>query len=153
MRFSNIDIGENKCPTPVDRHVRYVGEVCIVDPLTGELVSNTDIKIQRQNILHTKSGVKEGQIIDIEPLKADTDTSHFQKGTWLSEDNDKINAQWYGVNGKPLTQEEIYNTDTSGCVQWVDTIYHKFYDREQYFDRKMIFTKEEWDLRRENHSY
>ena len=144
LRFSDIDIDKNKCPTPVDRHVRYVGEVCIVDPLTGELVSNTDIKIQRQNILHTKSGVKEGQVVDIEPLSSDTDMSQFERGKWLDKEDNEISAQWYGVEGRPLTQEEIYNTDTSGCVQWVDTIYHKFYNREQYFDRKMIFSKEEW---------
>ena len=145
LRFSDIDIDKNKCPTPVDRHVRYVGEVCIVDPLTGELVSNTDIKIQRQNILHTKSGVKEGQVIDIEPLSQDADTSQFNiKGDWFDQEGKEIEEQWYGVEGRPLTREETYNTDTSGCVQWVDTIYHKFYNREQYFDRKMIFSKEEW---------
>ena len=130
LRFSDVDL--EKCPTVVKRTIRYVGEVCIVDPLTGEVVPNTGISIQRQNITVQKDGTTlEQQLKDITPVKDTADLSEFQDG---SQQN---------LEGAPL-KNPVYISDTSGCLRWVDKLSHKWYNREKYFIRKMIFSKKEW---------
>ena len=134
MRFSEVSLKNNQCPTPVDRTIRYVGEVCIVDPLTNSVVPNTSIEIQRQDIFFTKDGQSsEGEVINIPKINKNgslgLDISQFKEG----------NREYlYGQ------KQEAYISDTSGCMQWVDNLYHKWYDREKYFVRKMIFSKREW---------
>ena len=133
LRFSDISIANNQCPTPVDRTVRYVGEVCIIDPLTNAPVPNTQINIQRQNIFFTRDGQsREGEVTEIPEMNSDqlSEVSQFKEGTQLFLGNEKSDD--YDVS------------DTSGCLQWMDQIYHKWYNREHYFVRKMIFSKKEW---------
>ena len=134
FRFSDISVEENECPTPVDHTVRYVGEVCIVDPLTNDPVPSTRITIQRQNVFFSRDGQsREGEIVNIPEVRKSGgfDLSGFKEG------------QWQGLDGKPL-KNLPYISDTRGCLQWMDKIYHKWYDREHYFIRKMIFSKKEW---------
>ena len=134
LRFSDISVEKNECPTPVDHTVRYVGEVCIVDPLTNNPVPNTHLTIQRQNVFFSRDGQsREGEVVNIpEVVKSgDWDISNF------------IHGEWQGLDGKTLESEQ-YISDTRGCLQWMDKIYHKWYDREHYLVRKMIFSKREW---------
>ncbi len=136
FRFSDVSIGENKCATPVDRTISYIGEICIVDPLTGEVVPNTNIAIHRQNIFFSRDGKsREGEIIRIPAIsKADN-----------SIDRNKFkNGHWNDITAEGSLKEPSYISDTSGCLQWVDNLYHKWYNREEYFVRKMIFSKKEW---------
>ncbi len=130
LRFSDVDL--EKCPTVVDRTIRYVGEVCIVDPLTGEVVPNTGITIQRQTIKVQQDGkTLEQKVEDITPMQGTTFPDQFQEGTQLD------------LQGAPL-KNPVYISDTSGCLRWVDNLSHKWYNREKYFIRKMIFSKKEW---------
>ncbi len=134
LRFSDISVEKNECLTPVDRTVRYVGEVCIVDPLTNDPVPNTHITIQRQNVFFSRDGQsREGGVVDIPEVRKseDWDISDFKEG------------EWQDLGGKAL-KNTPYISDTRGCLQWMDKIYHKWYDREHYFVRKMIFSKKEW---------
>ncbi len=112
MRFVEVGFAENKCPSPVERHVRYVGEVCIKDPLTGDYVSNTKIKISRQIIEFSKDGRPTGGAI--------TEVS--------------------------LSPPE---TNREGCLQWFDEIPHKWYDRQRYYIRRMIFSQDDWGFQGE----
>lgn len=130
LRFSEISIRENQCPTPVDRTIRYVGEVCIIDPLTNKVVPNIDITIQRQDIF-TKDN--KGDIVDIETdVDIQNDIQHYTAGNR------------YEIQSNKLVPNAQYRTDTRGCLQWVDTLSHQWYNREKYFVRKMIFSKKEW---------
>ncbi len=133
FRFSGIGVEKNRCPSPVDRTIRYVGEVCIIDPLTNEVVPNTNITIQRQDVFFTKDGRSwEGEVANIPEIqKGDIDIRQFREGNLMD------------LNNKPVKNYK-YISDTSGCLQWVDHLYHKWYDREKYFVRKMIFSKREW---------
>ncbi len=133
LRFSDVNLEEGKCSTPVDRHIRYVGEVCIVDPLTGDVVSDTNISIKRQDIVRDdrSSEFLDSQVVEIEQAKLSSFeyVSQYQEGKheYLPDQN-----------------EDNHSSDTSGCIRWVDQIYHKWYDRQKYFVRKMIFSKKEW---------
>ena len=133
LRFSDVNLEEGKCSTPVDRHIRYVGEVCIVDPLTNSVVSNTGINIKRQNIVLSRTGrfVESyvTEITDVQESNVDDLSAYTQEG------------QREYLNGQ---KEKSYSSDTSGCLRWVDQMYHKWYNRQRYFVRKMIFSKEEW---------
>ena len=134
LRFSDVNLEEGKCSTPVDRHIRYVGEVCIVDPLTGDVVSDTNINIKRQDVVRDdRSGeFLDSQVLEIEQaqLSSSDYMSQYQEGH-----REYLDGQ---------TQEDHFSSDTSGCVRWVDHMYHKWYDRQKYFVRKMIFSKKEW---------
>ncbi len=132
FRFSEISMRENECPTPVDRTIRYVGEVCIIDPLTNKVVPNIDITIQRQDFF-TKNSLG-GEIVNI----SSTSTNGINIASFNKEGNH------YDLTGELVSEEDKYKADTSGCLQWVDHLYHKWYDREKYFVRKMIFSKREW---------
>ncbi len=133
FRFSGISIDKNQCATAVDRTVRYVGEVCIVDPLTNKVVPNTNITIQRQDIFFSRSGnSKEGEVVRIPGVS---------KGDLMPEFTEEGRQE--DINGRPL-KKASYISDTSGCLQWVDHLYHKWYNREKYFVRKMVFSKPEW---------
>ena len=133
LRFSDISIKDNHCPTIVDRTVRYVGEVCIIDPLTNKVVPNTGITIQRQDVFFDRAGfAQEGEVVNTpRVVRESSGFNRFKKGT-------HYNLQLNEV------EEESYVTDTQGCLQWTDEIYHRWYDREKYFVRKMIFSKKEW---------
>ena len=133
LRFSDISIADNQCPTPVDRTVRYVGEVCIIDPLTNASVPNTQITIQRQNIFFTRDGQsREGEVTGIPEMNT---------GQQSEVESFKDGKQIYLEGQSP---DDYVVSDTSGCIQWLDQIYHKWYNREHYFVRKMIFSKKEW---------
>ena len=137
LRFSDIRIANNKCPTPVDRTVRYVGEICIIDPLTDDVVPNTGITIKRQDVSFSGEGTaREGQTIDIPIIKRKE-----------PEDDDifTIDGVHRNLGGHPLENDpNPYISDTSGCLQWVDELQHNWYNREKYFLRKMVFSKKEW---------
>ena len=133
FRFSDISIEDRECPTPVDRVVRYVGEVCLIDPLTGEVVPNTGISIQRQSIFFDRSGTsREGEVVNIP--SAEKESSRKLMKEWSKAKREYLKGQ----------KESDYISDTSGCLQWVDKIHHKWYNREKYIVRKMIFSKKEW---------
>ena len=139
FRFSSVNIEENKCPTAVDRTVRYVGEVCIVDPLTDEVVPSTSITIQRQDIAFSgDKKPREGAIVKISKIHKSDDEELMLKRI-LGDDFKDVHREY--LDGQ---SSEPYTSDTSGCLQWVDDIYHKWYNREKYFVRKMIFSKKEW---------
>ena len=132
LRFSDVNLEEGKCSTPVDRHIRYVGEVCIVDPLTGDVVSDTNISIKRQDFVpDRRNKFLESQIteIDVAQISQEEMMEQYQKGQREYLDNQS---------------QESFSSDTSGCIRWVDQMYHKWYNRQKYFVRKMIFSKEEW---------
>ena len=133
LRFSDVNLEEGKCSTPVDRHIRYVGEVCIVDPLTGDVVSDTNISIKRQDIVRDdrSSEFLDSQVVEIEKAKLSSSDymSQYQLGT---------------REYLPGQSKDNHSSDTSGCIRWVDQIYHKWYNRQKYFVRKMIFSKKEW---------
>ena len=134
LRFSDVDL--DTCPTLVGRTVRYVGEVCIVDPLTGEAVSDTSISIQRQNIeLKADGSFEEKEVQNIskvyKPSAEGISLLSFQEGRQID------------LQGKAINQPTS-TADTSGCLRWVDKLSHKWYNKEKYFIRRMIFSKKEW---------
>ena len=135
LRFSDVNMVEGKCPTPVDRHIRYVGEVCIIDPLTNSVVPNTNLSIKRQEFkLNHKGELIEGPVVQIENTylsDSEPDSfSSYQEGQRYDSDGREIKSNYY--------------SDTSGCLRWVDHLHHKWYNRQKYFVRKMIFSKDEW---------
>ena len=139
FRFSSVNIEKNKCPTAVDRTVRYVGEVCIVDPLTDEVVPSTSITIQRQDIAFSgDKKPREGSIVKISRIHRSDDEDLMLKRILGDKYSDGHREYLDGQSSEP------YRSDTSGCLQWVDDLYHKWYNREKYFVRKMIFSKKEW---------
>ena len=149
LRFSEISIDENKCPTAVDQWVRYVGEVCIVDPLTKQVVSNTDITVQRQDIFFKPSGrTEEGEAVLLPKSQrkvSDYKNKKQKDGNWYNTNGDLITkGKWYNTSGDVITKKDFHTSDTSGCLQWVDELPHKWYNKEKYFVRKMIFSKPEW---------
>jgi len=144
LRFS--EISRKDCPTPVKRTVRYVGEVCIVDPLKDTaVVPNTSIKIQRQNIISSNDGFfMDGEVTDIKTNNK-IDFELFDIDGTLFD----IDGTPRTIENKNIPADQTYISDTSGCLQWVDEISHKWYDRQKYFLRKMIFSKEEWGFKGE----
>ena len=138
FRFSSVNVKENLCPTAIDRTVRYIGEVCIIDPLTDEVVPGSRIKIHRQNSSFSNGKqLQTGKIVKISKISESDNESHFLQ-KYLGE-NYKDGTREY-LEGQ---KEEHLITDTRGCLQWVDDIYHKWYNREKYFVRKMIFLQED----------
>ena len=141
LRFSDVSVEEGECPTPVGRTVRYVGEVCIVDPLTNTVVPNTGITIQRQDIFFDRNQhSRQGEVVKVERADADLqkDIYKFVPGTRLNLEGEAV------TEAEQAKDAGAYTSDTSGCLQWVDKLSHKWYNREKYFVRKMIFSKPEW---------
>ena len=137
FRFSDISLEEGQCPTPIGRHVRYVGEVCIIDPLTGKTIPNTSISIKRGEVAFDKSGrVVLGPITEINK----TNISRTEDGTGgLNMSPFNIEGRRENLLGEQITHTP-YSSDATGCLRWVDKLYHHWYDRERYFVRKMVFS-------------
>ncbi|MDE0119778.1 MAG: hypothetical protein OXM55_07210 [Bdellovibrionales bacterium] len=133
FRFSSVDVEENRCPTPIGRTVRYVGEVCIIDPLTDEVVPSSPLTIHRQNISFSSDNQpQEGKLFKISKINdSSSDESFLEK---------HLGSDYKTVSFKG--KEDPLITDTSGCLQWVDDISHQWYNREKYFVRKMIFSQD-----------
>ena len=134
LRFSDVITEEGKCPTPIGRHIRYVGEVCIVDPINRKPVSSAKIKIKRIDISFDENeSSHNGESMDL------TDTYRTGIVTDLKEGKDE--AETHGGDSTEGFDEEKWS-GSDGCLQWVDELEHKWYDREHYFVRKMIFEEE-----------
>ena len=133
LRFSDVNLESGKCSSPVSRHIRYVGEVCIFDPLTGNPISDTNISIKRQEIIRdrTTGQFLDGQVTEIETMSSGSKGfDQYELGTQFDLNNNEVKTQ--------------FRSDTTGCVRWVDQMQHNWYNRQQYFVRKMIFSKKEW---------
>lgn len=131
FRFSDISINENQCPTPIGRSIRYVGEVCIIDPLTKQTIPNTKIVIKREDITFNKANqALAGPMTTIRSVNNDP---QFDMGVF------GIKGQRENLSGKAIA-EPSYRSDATGCLRWVDDLYHTWYDRERYFIRKMVFS-------------
>ena len=129
LRFSDVDL--ETCPSLVERTIRYVGEVCIVDPLTGEAVSDTSISIQRQNI-----EVKSDGSFEEKPVQNLTQSHNLLHSSFQTGLQKNLQGQ--------IIEQPSSTADTSGCLRWVDKLSHKWYNKEKYFIRRMIFSKKEW---------
>ena len=141
LRFSNVLVEEGTCPTATTRRIRYVGEVCIIDPLTRQPVSNAQIKIQRQNITFDDKGmVQPGSLKEVLASPTLQTTSQQGSGGTPFPQEGLDQSQKYPHSQAPTR----HWSTTQGCIQWVDTMQHNWYNREQYFVRRMVFSKEEW---------
>ena len=131
FRFSSVNMEENNCPTAIGRTVRYVGEVCIIDPLTDEVVPSSSLTIQRQDISFSNDGkLKEGKSVKMSKVNDSVSDDAFLK-------------KYLGEKYHTFTpNKDTFITDTRGCLQWVDDISHKWYNREKYFVRKMVFSQD-----------
>ena len=159
LRFSDVDL--ETCPTLVGRVIRYVGEVCIVDPLTGEAVSDTSISIQRQNIevksdgsFEEKSAITLTEAKDLNPTGSGQVLPFVQGATLEDSPTSRVDQGSMPISSfQEGTQRDLSGnkidksvsiSDTSGCLRWVDKLSHKWYNKEKYFIRRMIFSKKEW---------
>ncbi len=132
FRFSDISLKKGECPTPIGRHIRYVGEVCIIDPLTGKTIPNTSFSIKRGEVSFDKTGrTLLGPITTVNTITADQNA--------MNSEDFPFEGQRENTSGEPITSPS-YSTDATGCLQWVDKLYHTWYDRERYFVRKMVFS-------------
>ncbi len=132
FRFSDISLEEGKCPTPVGRYVRYVGEICIVDPLTRKTIPNTSIVIKRSEVNFDKAG----QVL----LGPATEINKIAEDDRFDRESFSIKGQRENLSGEKEGSTLFYNSDATGCLRWMDNLYHTWYDRERYFVRKMIFS-------------
>ncbi len=131
FRFSDISLNKNQCPTPIGRYIRYVGEVCIIDPLTKQTIPNTAIVIKREDITFDKAN--QAHAGPMTTIRSITDNEQFD----ISEFG--IEGQREDLSGKAI-EKSSYISDATGCLRWVDSLYHTWYNRERYFIRKMIFS-------------
>ena len=82
----------------MDRTVRYVGEVCIIDPLTNASVPNTQITIQRQNIFFTRDGQsREGEVTGIPEMNAgqQSEVESFRDGKQIYLEGQSRMIMWF----------------------------------------------------------
>ena len=106
------------------------GEVCIIDPLTRQSIPNTGIVIKREDITFNKAGqALAGAMTAIHSIPEDGSFS----------DSFSIPGQRENLAGHAVSEPE-YVSGATGCLRWVDKLYHTWYDRERYFVRKMIFS-------------